>query len=98
MRVAVQRELRGDGHVRARKEEKSERRMPRLSGGEEGRGKLRKTACSCKQTLIRRYPNGATRQAEGLSSDNVGGERGELKHLSTHRKRKKMIDTLSRGD
>ena len=28
--------------------------------GEEGRGKLRKASGSRKQTLIRRYPNGAT--------------------------------------
>ena len=32
--------------------------------------------------MIPGYPNGATRQAEGLSS-RKGGERGELKHLST---------------
>jgi len=40
--------------------------MPRLSGGDEGRGKLRKVAGICKQDLIREYPNGATRQVEGL--------------------------------
>ena len=34
------------------KEDKSERRMPRLSGGDEGRGKLRKVAGICKQDLI----------------------------------------------
>ena len=68
---------------------KSERRMPRLSGGEEGRGKLRKGAGICKQDLIRTYPNGATRQTEGLSPGNARGERRELKHLSTCRKRKK---------
>ena len=45
---------------------KSERRMPRLSGGDEGRGKLRKGAGICKQDLIRTYPNGATRQVEDL--------------------------------
>jgi hypothetical protein len=28
---------------------------------EEGRGQLRKAAGSCKQALIRRYPNGGTR-------------------------------------
>ena len=39
--------------------------MPRLSGGEEGRGKLRKVAGICKQDLIREYPNGATHTAEG---------------------------------
>ena len=46
---------------------KSERRMPRLSGGDEGRGKLRKVAGICKQDLIREYPNGATRQVEDLT-------------------------------
>ena len=63
--------------------------MPRLSGGEEGRGKLRKFTGSRKQAVIRECPNGATRQAEGLSPANCRGERGELKHLSTRRKRKK---------
>ena len=43
-----------------RKEDKSERWMPRLSGGDEGRGKLRKGSGNCKQVLIRAYPNGAT--------------------------------------
>ena len=37
------------------------------SGGDEGRGKLRKALGNCKQVLIRGYPNGATRLAEGLS-------------------------------
>ena len=46
------------------KESKSERRMPRLSGGEEGRGKLRKGSGICKQELIRAYPNGATHWIE----------------------------------
>ncbi len=36
---------------------------------------------------IRRYPNGATLQAEGLKScSDTGSEPGELKHLSTRRK------------
>ena len=38
--------------------------MPRLSGGEEGRGKLRKVAGICKQELIRECPNGATHMVE----------------------------------
>ena len=29
---------------------------------DEGRGKLRKASGSCKQILIRRYPNGGTHQ------------------------------------
>ena len=54
--------------------------------GEEGRDKLRKTAGIGKYELIRRHPNGAT-QANLLAYSNLlGGKRGELKHLSTHRK------------
>ena len=61
------------------------------SAGEEGRGKLRKAPGICKQELIRRCPNGVTRQAEGLSALFYEcSVRGELKHLSTRRKRKKI--------
>ena len=35
--------------------------------GEEGRGKLRKAAGRSKQPLIRRCPNGGTRQMKNLS-------------------------------
>ncbi len=35
---------------------------------DEGRGKLRKAAGRCKRSLIRRCPNGATRQVEDLTS------------------------------
>ncbi len=35
--------------------------------GEEGRAKLRKATGSCTGAVIRRYPNGATRQVEDLS-------------------------------
>ena len=73
-----------------RKEDKSERWMPRLSGGEEGRGKLRKGAGICKQELIRTYPNGETRLVEDQSLTLRQSEPGELKHLSTRRKRKKL--------
>ena len=72
-----------------RKEDKSERWMPRLSGGEEGRGKLRKGSGNCKQVLIRAYPNGETRLVEDQSLTMRQSEPGELKHLSTRRKRKK---------
>ena len=58
------------------------------SMGEEGRGKLRKAAGICKLDLIRGYPNGATRLAEGQSRRDAW-QRRELKHLSTCRKRKK---------
>ena len=58
----------GPGGLEARSEKgtKSERRMPRLSGGDERRGKLRKGSGICKQELIRAYLNGATHQVEDL--------------------------------
>ena len=34
--------------------------------GEEGRAKLRKATGSCTEAVIRRCPNGATHQVEGL--------------------------------
>jgi hypothetical protein len=37
-------------------------------GGDEGRGKLRKAAGRCKQLLIRRCPNGATRHVEDMKT------------------------------
>ena len=42
--------------------------------GEEGRGKLRKASGRRKQSLIRRYPNGATRYVEGVSSVFIQGQ------------------------
>ena len=50
-------------------------RMPWAHEGEEGRSEQRNAPGSRKQAMIRRYPNGETRI------------RGELKHLSTRRKR-----------
>ena len=55
---------------------------------DEGRDKLRKAAVRRKWPLTRGCPNGKTRQAEGLSHLCEVGERRELKHLSTGRKRK----------
>ena len=45
---------------------------------DEGRGKLRKAAGSCKQTLIRRYPNGETpwRKTPGPTTESIGCEEG----------------------
>ena len=61
-------------------------------GADEGRDKLRKATCRSTYPLKRGCPNGETRQAGGLSSCNehivAGREPGELKHLSTQRKRK----------
>ena len=61
--------------------------MPRLSEAKKdvvGCEKLRGTA---ERVMIRKYPNGATRYVEDIPSGD-GGEPGELKHLSTRRKRK----------
>jgi hypothetical protein len=54
--------------------------------GDEGRDKLRKAAGIGKYELIRRHPNGATQPNLLGYSSLLEGERGELKHLSTHRK------------
>ena len=62
-------------------------------GSDEGRSRLRKASVSCQRTLSRGYPNRATDHAGGMVSAlekiGCGGERGELKHLSNLRKRKK---------
>ena len=55
--------------------------------GEEGRAKLRKAAGSCTEAVIRRCPNGATQHIEDVLFRKEG-EPGELKHLSTRRRRK----------
>ena len=59
---------------------------------DERRDKLRKAAGSGKYTKSRRYLNGATRQERLLSpcTEYIGVRRepGELKHLSSRRKRK----------
>ena len=59
---------------------------------DERRDKLRKAAGSGKYTESRRYLNGATRQERLLSpyAEYIGiwREPGELKHLSSRRKRK----------
>ena len=71
-----------------------ERRVDALAlRAEERRDKLRKAAERSKYPLTRRYLNGETRQ-EGLLSpctESIGVRRepGELKHLSSRRKRKK---------
>jgi hypothetical protein len=49
--------------------------------------------------MIRRYPNGATRYVEDVSSrSNAGGKPGELKHLITRRKIKQVSDSVSSGE
>ena len=59
-------------------------------GGEEGRDKLRKAALRGKYPLKRGCPNGATRRSEPPPPGIARGQPGELKHLSTRRKRKQQ--------
>ena len=58
---------------------------------EEGRGKQRNAPGSGKQALIRGYPNGATRRPKRAARMDEyivhAREPGELKHLSTPRRR-----------
>ena len=60
---------------------------------EEGRDKLRKAAGRSKYPVIRRYPNGETHVGNPYVpyAEYIGMRRepGELKHLSSRRKRKK---------
>ena len=76
------------------KVKQKERRVDALAlRADEGRDKLRKASGRSKYPLIRRYPNGETRQGRPLSSVRqsitCGREPPELKHLSRARKRKK---------
>ena len=69
---------------------------------EERRDKLRKAAVRSKYPLTRRCLNGETRlrKPQSLHDESIvmQGEPGELKHLSSRRKRKKVIDFLSSGE
>ena len=62
---------------------------------DERRDKLRKAAGSGKYTLIRRYLNGETwpRKPWSLPGEYIASQRepGELKHLSSRRKRKQHV-------
>ena len=72
-----------------RKAEKGARGMPAALGGDEGRGKLRKAAARGKHPATRGCPNGGTRRDPSRRrAVPARRERGELKHLSTRRKRK----------
>ena len=80
--------------IRAERSNKKERRVDALAlRADEGRDKLRKAAVRSKYPVTRRCPNGETRQSRPLSSIRqsitYGREPGELKHLSSRRKRKK---------
>ena len=57
-----------------------------VSGGFEGRGRLRKARGSCQTSVDPGIPELARHEYIV-----AGGKRGELKHLSNHRKRKKNL-------
>ena len=81
-------------YIRENKLSKEERRVDALAlRAEERRDKLRKAAGRSKYPLSRRYLNGETRldelQLSIRQSITYGREPGELKHLSSRRKRKK---------
>ena len=69
---------------------------------DERRDKLRKAAVRSKYPLTRRCLNGETRLSKPQSpyTESIGMRRepGELKHLSSRRKRKKIVDFLSSGE
>ena len=67
------------------------------SGGDEGRGKLRQAPGNCKQVLIRRYPNGATRHVEDMSPAMLERTRG-TETSQYPQEEKEIIDSLSSGD
>ena len=80
--------------IRTGRSNKKERRVDALAlRADEGRDKLRKAAGRSKYPLIRRYPNGETHMSRPHVSIRqyitYGREPGELKHLSSRRKRKK---------
>ena len=89
----------GAGNRAGRSSEKERRADALALGADEGRDKLRKASGRSKYPAIRRFPNGETRlrKPQALHAESIGmqGEPGELKHLSSRRKRKK-ISFLSR--
>ena len=68
------------------------------SAGEEGRGKLRKAAGSCKQASIRRYPNGATRADEVCTRIERYGPTQGTETSQYLQEEKESIDFLSSGE
>ena len=76
------------GEKGTEKANKGARGMPVALGGDEGRDKLRKAAVRGKYPATRGCPNGETRRKRFRHLAYAKGEPGELKHLSTRRKRK----------
>jgi hypothetical protein len=65
--------------------------MPRLSEAKKDVISCEKLRGSANRSYIRRCPNGATHCTEGAVSDRkIGSKPGELKHLSTRRRRKQQ--------
>ena len=63
--------------------------MPRLLQAMKGVISCDKLRGGANDRYIHRCPNGETCHTEGMTiSSNTNDERGELKHLSTHRRRK----------
>ena len=90
-RAGSSRTHKGTGEERSSKE--GHRADALALGADERRDKLRKASGRGTYPLIRRFLNGETRlgnpQPSARESIARGGEPGELKHLSTRRKRKK---------
>ena len=61
--------------------------MPRVYEAKKDVVSCDKLRGAAHERYIRRFPNGTTWYAEGISLSNES-QRGELKHLSTRRKRK----------
>ena len=59
--------------------------------GDEGRGKLRKAVVRGTHSLTHRYPNGATHPLKTDTMPSAWSKPGELKHLSTPRRRKQLV-------
>jgi hypothetical protein len=77
--------------------------MPRDITGDEGRCRPRKNAVSCQTSFdphVSEWGNPMEVTFHDLNPSKVGlrSERGELKHLSTHRKINQVRDTLSSGE
>ena len=71
--------------------------MPRLSEAMKDVISCDKLRGLANMNYIRRFPNGATRIVEDYTS-RKRSKPGELKHLSTRRKRKQVSDSLSSGE
>ena len=59
--------------------------------GDEGRDKLRKATGSGTYTVIRRYPNGATRHVEDMSSERKQTRRTETSKYPEEKKTKVIL-------